>query len=83
MSNDWQLALEQTTDLQVAHGSMAAVAAAVRRGADLRLYMTTATYEETLYFQLSWFSLIWKKRLVELAGKGPGLRSPLPLYSSW
>lgn len=48
---NWQLALEQTTNLQVAYGSPAAVAAAVRRGADLRLYMTTATYEETLYFQ--------------------------------
>ena len=51
MSDDWTLALEQRTDLSTAQGSAAAVAEAVRRGADLRLYMTTDTYEETLYFQ--------------------------------
>ncbi len=51
MANDWRLALEQTTDLRITHGSVADVAAAVRRGADLRLYMITDTYEETLYFQ--------------------------------
>ena len=50
MANDWTLALEQNQDLSVAHGSADDVAAAVRRGADLRLYMTTETYEETLYF---------------------------------
>ena len=51
MGNDWVVALEQQTDLSIARGSVAAVADAVRRGADLRLYMTTETYEETLYFQ--------------------------------
>lgn len=48
---DWQVAFEQRTDLSASQGTAAAVADAVRRGADLRLYMTTDTYEETLYFQ--------------------------------
>jgi|GEM_PF-591603 hypothetical protein len=51
MANDWKLVLEQQSDLQVTKGSAATVAESVRAGADLRLYMTTATYEETLYFQ--------------------------------
>ena len=51
MTTDWILALEQRADLTAARGSAAAVAEAVSRGADLRLYMTTDTYEETLYFQ--------------------------------
>ena len=51
MANDWGLALEQSADLRVAHGSMGEVASAVRRGADVRLYMITDTYEETLCFQ--------------------------------
>ena len=51
MANDWHLALEQQSDLAITHGSPHGVAEAVRRGADLRLYMTTETYEETLYFQ--------------------------------
>jgi hypothetical protein len=51
LANDWRLALEQSTELSIKRGSHAAVAGAVRRGADLRLYMTTETYEETLYFQ--------------------------------
>ncbi len=51
MGNDWILALEQQTDLSVTRGSTIEVASAVRRGSDLRLYMTTKTYEETLYFQ--------------------------------
>jgi len=49
--SDWELALEQDGELRVTRGSAAAVVDAVRRGADLRLYMTTPTYEETLYFQ--------------------------------
>lgn len=48
---NWELALEQQSDLSVSQGSLSEVAAAVRRGADLNLYMTTETYEETLYFQ--------------------------------
>ncbi len=48
---DWQLALEQQQDLAVSQGSIQALANAVRRGADLRLYMTTERYEETIYFQ--------------------------------
>ena len=51
MSHDWQLAFEQQTDLTVTHGGSEELADAVRRGADLRLYMTTDRYEETLYFQ--------------------------------
>lgn len=51
MANTWRLALEQTSDLKIVAGSLTEVAEAVRRGADLRLYMVTETYEETLYFQ--------------------------------
>ena len=53
----WTLAFEQRTDLSTAHGSAAAVADALRRGADLRLYMTTDRYEETLYFQQTYVRL--------------------------
>ena len=49
--NDWSLALEQQADLTITAGSVSELAAAVRRGADLRLYMTTEWYEETIYFQ--------------------------------
>ena len=51
MKLDWMLALEQQRDLMVSHGDVTKLAKAVRRGADLRLYMTTDRYEETLYFQ--------------------------------
>ena len=51
MMQGWQLALEQQADLTVSHGDLAELASVVRRGADLRLYMTTEQYEETLYFQ--------------------------------
>ncbi len=51
MTIEWKLAFEQDSELVTVSGSAAAVADAVRRGADLRLYMTTPTYEETLYFQ--------------------------------
>ena len=51
MGQDWQVTLEQQTDLTVTRGSVPELAAAVRRGADLRLYMTTDRYEETIYFQ--------------------------------
>ena len=51
MAEHWILALEQRPDLSVMQGNLLQVADAVRRGADLRLYMTTETYEETLYFQ--------------------------------
>ena len=49
--NDWELALEQKQALSVAQGATVTLAAKVRRGADLRLYMTTENYEETIYFQ--------------------------------
>jgi hypothetical protein len=49
--SDWTLGLEQQTDLSITRGSIQELAAAVRRGADLRLYMTTEWYEETIYFQ--------------------------------
>jgi len=51
MTSAWKLAFEQGSDLSPVSGSADAVAAAVRRGADLRVYLTTPTYEETLYFQ--------------------------------
>lgn len=51
MPDDWQLVIEQQTDLSVTSGSKSALAKAVRRDADLRLYMTTDRYEETIYFQ--------------------------------
>lgn len=51
MQSDWTLALEQRTDLSTARGDVTDLADAVRRGANLRLYMTAETYEETLYFQ--------------------------------
>ncbi len=51
MGSDWQLKLEQHQDLSISQGDPSGLAAAVRRGADLRLYLTTPTYEETLYFQ--------------------------------
>ena len=41
MAEGWQLALEQQADLSITDGGKAALAAAVRRGADLRVYMTT------------------------------------------
>tara|TARA_B100000686_G_scaffold284022_1_gene307350 strand:- start:4 stop:693 length:690 start_codon:yes stop_codon:yes gene_type:complete len=49
--SDWTLALEQQSDLTITAGNVSELASAVRRGADLRLYMTTDTYEETIYFQ--------------------------------
>jgi len=51
MANDWVLALEQTSNLEVTQGSISATADAMRNGADLRLFLTTCDYEETLYFQ--------------------------------
>ena len=51
MTSEWRLAFEQDSDLSTVSGSAADVADAARRGADLRLYMTTSTYEETLFFQ--------------------------------
>ena len=49
--SEWQLALEQSQDLEVTHGTIAATAEAVRQGADLRLFLIAHGYEETLYFQ--------------------------------
>lgn len=51
MNNAWNLALEQSSDLAVTHGSVHSVADAVRRGADLRLFLIAKGYEETLCFQ--------------------------------
>lgn len=51
MRQDWVLVLEQQTDLTTSRGDVSKLAGAVRRGADLRLYMTTESYEETLHFQ--------------------------------
>ena len=51
MGSEWVMALEQRADYSVVTGSATAVADAVRRGADLRVYMTADLYEETLIFQ--------------------------------
>ncbi len=51
MSGQWELALEQNPELEAVSGSAADVAAAVRRGADLRLFMEAKGYDETLRFQ--------------------------------
>ncbi len=51
MDPNWTLALEQQTDLTATHGCPTALAGVLRRGASLRLYMTTEDYEETLFFQ--------------------------------
>ena len=51
MANEWVMALEQRADTSAAAGSAADAADAVRRGADLRVHMTTDVYEETLIFQ--------------------------------
>ena len=50
MTDEWVMALEQRSDTSVAAGSAADVADPVRRGADLRVYMTTDVYEETMVF---------------------------------
>ena len=49
--SEWQLALEQSQDLEVTHGTIAATAEAGRQRADLRLFLIACGYEETLYFQ--------------------------------
>lgn len=51
MAGHWQLSLEQQTDLSITSGNKTVLADALRRGADLRVYMTTDRYEETIYFQ--------------------------------
>ena len=51
VTSQWNLALEQSRELEVTHGSALAVAEAVERGADLRLFLIAQGYEETLYFQ--------------------------------
>ena len=51
MAAQWELALEQSKNLGVTHGSICATAEAVRQGAHLRLFLIARGYEETLYFQ--------------------------------
>ena len=51
MASEWVMALEQNRELDVTRGTLAATAAAVRSGADLRLFLIARGYEETLYFQ--------------------------------
>ena len=51
MKSDWTLGLEQTGAMEIVEGARADVAATVRRGADLRLFLVARGYEETLYFQ--------------------------------
>ena len=45
MTSEWRLAFEQDSDLSPVSGSAAEVTEAVRRGADLRVYLTTSTSE--------------------------------------
>lgn len=76
-NNKWQMLLEQNRDLSVVHGSIAAVAAAARRGADLRLYMSTDTYgvdyEEVMNFKQT----LWRRHPDgdRFSGLGPFLSS--------
>ena len=51
MTGKWALALEQSSELEVNHGSPAGVATALKSGPDLRLFLIAKGYEETLYFQ--------------------------------
>ncbi len=51
VTSQWDLALEQSRELEVTRGSALSVAQAVGRGADLRLFLIARGYEETLYFQ--------------------------------
>jgi len=51
VGSDWALALAQQQDLTVSSGDAHILAAKVRRGADLHLYVTTESYEETICFQ--------------------------------
>jgi hypothetical protein len=51
MPNQWVLSLEQNSDAEVTDGAVSKTAEAVRRGADLRLFLIARGYEETLYFQ--------------------------------
>ena len=51
MSSDWVLALEQNSNGEITAGNLDDIAAAVGRGADLRLFLIAKDYEETLYFQ--------------------------------
>ncbi|MBM81657.1 MAG: hypothetical protein CMJ78_13845 [Planctomycetaceae bacterium] len=51
MPDQWVLSLEQNSETEVIKGSIVETADAVRRGADLRLFLIAKDYEETLYFQ--------------------------------
>ena len=48
MASEWVMALEQNREMDVTRGTLAATAAAVRSGADLRLFLIARDYEETL-----------------------------------
>eukprot|EP01045_Picozoa_sp_COSAG04_P017359 COSAG04_NODE_1530_length_6451_cov_2.039830_1_plen_341_part_00 len=71
----WQTMLEQGRDMAVRSGSFAAVAAAVARGADLRLYMSTDTYgtfyEEVMNFKQT----LCRPDSERFSGLGPFLSS--------
>ena len=71
----WQTMLEQGRDMAVRSGSFAAVAAAVARGADLRLFMSTDTYgtfyEEVMNFKQT----LCRPDSERFSGLGPFLSS--------
>ena len=78
----WQLMLSQDRNLGIVAGSFATAAAAVKRGADLRLYMVTDTYgtnyEEVMNFKQSlWRSTPGPTQVAEhsFSGLGPFLSS--------
>ena len=49
VAQNWTFSLKQPTELTITQGTIPGVASAVRRGADLRLCMTSDRYEETTY----------------------------------
>ncbi|MDP6447060.1 MAG: hypothetical protein QGG36_26455 [Pirellulaceae bacterium] len=51
MDNNWTVSLEQSGELETTRGTSIATAEALRRGADLRVFLIAQGYEETLYFQ--------------------------------
>jgi len=68
---NWTLGLEQNKELEITAGSVAETAAAVRRGADLRLFLIALGYEETLYFQQTY------------AGQGDAFAGLMTHHHSW
>jgi hypothetical protein len=73
-NSKWEVLLEQGYDLAVRRGSVDAVTAAVQRGADLRLYLTTDTYG-TFYEEVMNFRQSLCRDDAHFSGMGPFLSS--------